>query len=208
MQLQSSMIQAQDSVINLQGELPKCKNDKLLEVSVVVEKAVQQTVKTEIQTYSRAVEESVAVPQVAVNSVQTAIREAAVEEARNRTLMIFGLEEGTGEQLSDQVSNLFEHLGEKPRHESLRLGVKCSAGKHRPVKVKLPTPDHANRISKQAKTLKQSSCYSSVFIAPDRTKSEREDRRAAVAALKKKIHDEQAKHHCIRKGIIVSRDGS
>ena len=78
--------------------------------------------------------------------------------------MIFGLKEGTGEQLSNQVSNLFVHLGEKPRHESLWLCVKWIAGKHRTVKSKL-----------------QSSCYTTEFIAPDRTKSKREDRGAAVA---------------------------
>ena len=38
------------------------------------------------------------------------------------------------------------------------------------MKVKLPSTDHIPRIFKQAKTLKQSSAYSSDFIAPDRTK--------------------------------------
>ena len=47
-QLQSSTIQAQDSVIRLQDKLLKCKDDKLKGVSAVVEKAVQQSVKSEI----------------------------------------------------------------------------------------------------------------------------------------------------------------
>ena len=74
--------------------------------------------------------------------------------------MIFGIEEDNGEQLSEKVSNFFEYLGEKPRHESLRIGFKCDTGKRRPVKVKLPSSDHVHRILKQAKTLKQSSAYS------------------------------------------------
>ena len=57
-QLQSSTIQAQDSVIKLQGELLKCKDDKPQELSTDVQKAVQQTVKTEIQTHNQAVEKS------------------------------------------------------------------------------------------------------------------------------------------------------
>ena len=142
-----------------------------------------------------------------MKSVKTAIKEAAVEEDRNRSLMIFGLEEDNGEQLSEKVGNLLEHLGEKPRQESVRLGRKFEAGKHRPVKVKLPTPDHVRRVLNQAKTLKQSSSFSSVFIAPDRTRSEREDRREVVAALRKKILEEPKKHHYIRKGVVVSSDG-
>jgi cell division septum initiation protein DivIVA len=203
-QLQSSTIKAQESVIKLQDELLKCKADKLTRLSSVVEKAVQQTVKTEIQTYSQVVEKIT--PQITVKDVKTALREAAIEEDRSKSLMIFGLEEEKGEQLSEKVGNLFQHLGEKSRQESVRLGWKFEAGKHRPVKVKLPTSDHVQRILKQAKILKQSSSYSSVFLAPDRTPSEREDRRGAVAALRKKIHDEPGKRHYIQKGIIVTSD--
>ena len=82
------------------------------------------------------------------------------------TLQIRLLEEEKEEQLSEKVIILFEHLGERPHHESLRLGSTCDTGKYRPVKVKLPTPDHVHRILKQAKSLKQSPSYSSVFTAP------------------------------------------
>ena len=183
-QLQSSTIEAQGSVIRLQDELLKCKEDKLKEVSTVVEKAVQQTVQTEIKTYSQVVEKSA--PRLTVKSVKTAIKEAAVEEDRSKRLIIFGLEEEKGEQLSDKVSNLFEHLGERPRQESVRLG-RFEVGKNRPVKVKLPTSDHVHRILRQAKTLKQSSCYSSVFITPDRTQSEIEERPGIVRLSRKRF---------------------
>ena len=96
-QLQTSTIQSQDSVIRLQDELLKCKDEKLKGVSAVVEKAVQQSVKTEIQTYSQVVEKSA--PKVTVKSVKTAIKEKPVEEDCNRSLVIFGLEEEKGEQL-------------------------------------------------------------------------------------------------------------
>ena len=88
----------------------------------------------------------------------------------------------------------------------MRLGRKFEVGKNRPVKVKLPTSDHVHRILRQAKTLKQSSCYSSVFITPDRTRSEREERRGIVEALKKKIRDEPEKRHFIRNGVVSSTD--
>ena len=94
-QLQSSTIEAQGSVIRLQDELLKCKEDKLKEVSTVVEKAVQQTVQTEIKTYSQVVEKSA--PRLTVKSVKTAIKEAAVEEDRSKRLIIFGLEEEKGD---------------------------------------------------------------------------------------------------------------
>lgn len=202
--LQSSTIKAQESVILLQDQLLKCKDDKMTRLSTVVEKAVQQTVKTEIQTYSQVVENTA--PQITVKDVKSALREAAVEEDRSRSIMIFGLEEESGENLSEKVGDLLQHLGEKPRQESERLGGKFEAGKHRPIKAKLPTADHVQRILRLAKTLKQTSTYSSVFIAPDRTRSEREDRRGAVAALRKKILDEPKKHHYIRKGVIVTSE--
>ena len=47
--------------------------------------------------------------------MKTVIKEAAVEEDRCKSLIIFGLEEEKGEQLSDEVSNLFEHLRKRPR---------------------------------------------------------------------------------------------
>ena len=90
-------------------------------------------------------------------------------------------------------------LGKKPRHESLGIAFKCDTGKLWPVKVKFPSTDHVHHILKQARTLKQFSTHSSVFIAPNRTKNEREGRRGVVAAHRKKIHDEPEKHHYIIK---------
>ena len=66
--------------------------------------------------------------------MKTVIKEAAVEEDRCKSLIIFGLEEEKGEQLSHKVSNLFEHLGERPRQESERLGWKFEVGKNQPVR--------------------------------------------------------------------------
>ena len=65
-------------MIKPQGELLKCNNDKLQELSTVVQKAVQQSVKTDIQKYSQAVDKSA--PRVTAKSLKTEIKEAAVEE--------------------------------------------------------------------------------------------------------------------------------
>ena len=55
---------------------------------------MQQSVKSEIQTYSQVFEKSA--PEVTVKSLKTAVKEAAIEEDRNRSLMKFGLEEEKG----------------------------------------------------------------------------------------------------------------
>ena len=55
-QLQSSTIEAQGSLIRLQDERLKCQIHKVKEVSTIVGKLVQQTVKTEIKMYCQVVE--------------------------------------------------------------------------------------------------------------------------------------------------------
>ena len=201
-QLKTATIQSQNTVIKLQEDLLMCKEEQLKSVRSVVESAVQDSVKTEIQSYSEAVKKTT--PVMTMKSVKTAVKQANVEEDRSRSIMVFGLKEEPNEQLSQKMDNFLLHFGEKPRHESTRIGMKTKGDNPRPVKIRLSSSVHVHRILKLAKTLKDSESYSSVFIAPDRTPEERATRRDTVAALRKKVLDEPLKHHYIRKGVLIS----
>jgi len=188
--LKSAAIQSQNSIISLQDELLDCKDDQLKSVQSTVTDAVKTTVQTEMKSYSEAVGSSsttsarVHVPDV--NTLKSAVKEVVQAEDRSKNLIVFGLKEETHEDTSKKISELLDYLGEKPRHESVRIGVqKSDESKQRPVKVSLASSAHAIQILRAARKLKDSDGYGSVFICPDRTTEERSLRQKAVSDLKK-----------------------
>ena len=163
---------------------------------------VQETVQTEIKSYSEAVQKTS--PALTLKSVKTAVKQAKAEEDRSRSVIVYGLREEKTENLSSKVDNLLEQFGEKPRHESSRIGTQSDPQKPRPVKIKLPSSASVHSILQAAKTLKQSSDYRSVYIHPDRTPAERASRREAVSLLKKRIRDDPNQRYYILKGEVKS----
>ena len=97
-------------------------------------------------------------------------------------------------------------LGEKPRHESVRIGVRkeSPSDQPRPVKVSVASSAHVFQILRAARKLKDSERYKKVFISPDRTPEERKIRREAVASLKKMSEEDPGKRHYIRAGKVVT----
>ena len=82
-------------------------------------------------------------------------------------------------------------MGQKPRHESVRIGVKQdSAGyRHPPVKVSVTSSAHAAEVLQ---------VQFNVFICPNRALEECQSRRKAVALLKEKLLEELDKRYFIR----------
>ena len=56
-------------------------------------------------------------------TLKTVVKQVVAEEDRSRNLMVFGLDEEEDEPLQEKVTAIFEELGEKPRHEAVRLGL-------------------------------------------------------------------------------------
>ncbi len=137
-QLKTEVIECQGSVINLQKELLATKNQQLSAFQTAVVTSVEDTVKTELKSYAHAAQSSsntsAAFSQETLKSV---VKHVVAEEDRSRNVMVFGMPEETDEQLCDKVSEVFEHLGEKPRIEASRLGKKSSSSINRPDKVTL-----------------------------------------------------------------------
>ena len=87
--------------------------------------------------------------------------------------------------------------------EVIRLGSSTS-GKTRPVKVTTSSSIYAHQILRRRSALKESEKFSSVFIAPDRTFEERQERRELVTELKRRVSDDSSRRHFIRRGEVCS----
>ena len=208
--LKNSTIQAQQSVISLQAELLECKDKKLEAVQSAVCNVVTESVKSEMKSYAAAAtansNHNMSPP--AIKKLQRVVEQVVQAEDRSRNIVVFGLPEGDNENTNSVVDKVFEAIGEKPRHESVRVGVKKSTdsetGRHRPIKVRLSNSSHVIQILRAARKLKDTAAYRSVFLCPDRSPDERKARREAVARLKEKFRSDPDNRHFIRDGKVVT----
>ena len=115
------------------------------------------------------------------------------------------MKEDTKEITGEKVDKLLEHLGSKPRHESVRIGVKKDAAENpHPIKVSLASSAHVFQLLQAARSLRQSESFKDVFVCPDRTVDERKARKEAVIELKRKLLDDPTNKHYIRGGKVVT----
>ena len=205
----TELIDSQKTVIELQDKLIQKNDENFQSVQKVVETTVKDTVQSEILTYSAVVEKSTNQNQV-INSetLKEVVQSTVREEDRSRSVMVFGLPEQTGEDLVSSVSNVFEHLGVKPKMEVCRIGKTVKDKTTRPVKVTLTSRSTANQILSCARTLRKVEKYKAVFISPDRSLSERAQQRQLVAEVKKMNSDEPNRKHFLKGGKICSVDKS
>ena len=105
-----------------------------------------------------------------------------------------------------KIEEILDFLGEKPKHESVRIGLKSEKGTDRPqpVKVSLASATHAQQILRTARRLRGSVQYKAVFICLDRTVEEPKQRRHTVSILKEKRTAEPNKYHFIKYGRFLS----
>jgi len=195
-------------VIRLQNELLVCKDKQLNEVHTTVQSAVQESMKTEIVSYSQAVQKSVQkVPEI--KFVKKAVQQVIKEEDCSRNFIIFGLDEGAKEDTVEVANGVLEHIGIKTKLEAVRIGVSNKSAsdelkKPRPIKVSVGGSAHVFQILRMARKLKDSEQYNRVFLAPDRSVEERRIRRETVVDLRKKRQEEPGKVHFIRGGKVIS----
>ena len=138
------VIDSQGTVVDLQKELLATKDKQLDDLKSVVVASVEDTVKSELKTYSAAVKESKTLAAGPLlnsdrNILKNVIKDVVAEGDRSRNLMLFGLKEEKGELLCDKVGQVLLELGEKPKIEASRIGLNKPKDKKevadRPVKV-------------------------------------------------------------------------
>ena len=159
--MKTSTITAQQSVISLQAELLECREKKLESVQSAVCNVVAESVQSEMKSYSAAVTANQKTP--AIKTLTKAIKQAVQEEDRSKNILVFGLPEGANEDTNSVVDKVFECVGEKPRHESVRIGLKTSSEavgeRHRPIKVRLSDASHVIQILRVARKLKETDSF-------------------------------------------------
>ena len=119
---------------------------------------------------------------------------------------MFGLPEEGGEELETKISGVFEEIGLKPKLEAQRIGKKKTASATRPVKVCVSSSLIVQQILVNAKTLRKSAKYKTVFLSPDRTPEQREARKELIVSMRTKAIAEPNKKFYIKGGQILSTD--
>ena len=214
-ELQEEVIKLQrDLIIEQRTQVTAIRRGICEEVVEIVEEAVkegvQDSLNESVKSYSDAVKSGSAQSSSSGGSVfsqetlKKVVKQVAVEEELSRNIMVFGLpeEENDGE-LDTSVSQVFQHLGEKPRFEAVRLGKKKESAV-RPVRVVLSSAHSAQSVLVKSRNLRHADKYKRVFLSPDRTVEERERQRGLVQQLKKKMEEEPQSKHYIKHGQIVS----
>ena len=197
-QLKSEQIGNQKTLLKLQNELIQSKDEQV--------KAVQTTVKSEIQSFSDVVKQGCG-DKITTTKLKAVVRSAVQSDDRKRAVMLFGLEEAANEEVRREVDELLGAtclVGKPAISDCYRVGA-VKQGTARPVKVLFQSSDAAARVLRSATTLKDSR-YSRVYITPDRTREEREERKTLVNAMKEKISSEPQRYHYIRDGVVCSRE--
>ena len=196
-ELQSELIVEQKSVIKLQKELISSSSDQI--------EAVQSTVKTEMRTFADIVKEG-SKNSVTKETIHRAVKSAVSQDQRNRNLVIFGLQETTGENLEMSVNQVIKSCGSSVEVKSChRIGA-VKPGTKRAVKVTFGSRESATSVLVGAKGLKQVDNLKNVFISPDRSPEERAKRRELISQLKEKIKKEPGLYHFIQNGKLLSAE--
>ncbi len=190
------------TIIKLQSDLIQSKENQLLSLQTAVQETVQTTVQQEVKSYSAAV---VSAPAISAESLKQAVKNAISEEDRTKNVMIFGLQEDDDEKLENKVNEIFQELGEKPKHTASRVGRNADTDICRPVKVVLTSSNHANQILMKSGTLKRVPQFEKVYLRPDMSSEERVIRKRLVTDLKQAIIDQPSHYHYIRGGTVHSR---
>ena len=168
--------------------------------------SVRETVKEEMESWSDIVRKnSKQSNTLSVKSVAQAVRSVNAEDERAKNFIMFGLEEeeeGNTEDVISTMDKVFKELQyEQPYPEiedSYRLGLR-KPGVRRPVKVTLRSTELVQYLLRRAHLLrKNEGNLSKVYLAPDRSKTERETHQKLVAEMKEMIRQDSSKHYVIR----------
>ena len=193
---QRALVEAQGQLVKLQCELLE-KRDK--EIT-----AVQSTAEEEIKTFSSVLQKRCDTA-LAPKRISTAISSAT--EDRMSNVLVHGLSDHKSENNNDleiEVRCVFDIMGECTTNVwgMERLG-RYKEGTDRPVKLRLSGRNFRDRVLSSKSSLRKSKDYKDIFISPDRSPEEREERRKLVAELKEKKVAEPGKTFGIRGGKVT-----
>ena len=198
-ELQKEKIDDQKEIILLKDKFMEKRTDEL--------NKVKATVQAEMKSFSSIVKKSCPT-NLTKKTIEAAVKSVCDQEDRSKNVIIYGIEETSGEVLLDKVGKVLEEINEKPVvRDCVRVGAKTpGVSRPRPVKFSLSNSDHVAQVLRSAKWLHTKEGYKSVYICPDRTVQERKSCKILSDQLKEKRKSEPNRTHYIRNNRIVSSD--
>ena len=139
-------------------------------------------------------------------SVKQVIEKVNEEERRSCNLMIYGLPELVGEDIGTAVDEVYRSMNVSPLRTAIdcyRMGKK-QEGKIRPIRLECENRGDVEFALIHSKRLKDSTNHSRVYLAPDRTKEQRQEHSLLVKKMKDLINTDPAKHYFIRNNKVCS----
>ena len=126
---------------------------------------------------------------------------------RDQNVMLFGVAEQQEEVTDAVVGDVFSQMGEKLHFvECVRVGRNESVGKPRPIKVKMRNANAAAQTIANGKKLHGNPETQGIYVGPDRTPEQREERKHLVAIMKERRKSDPSHFHFISRGTVLSRD--
>ncbi len=194
--LKTEKISDQRKIIELQNQLIEKKNTEL--------QTVQQTVKSELQSYSSVLQKNCS-DALQPRKIAAAVKQVERTEDRSSNIVVFGVPDNEeNEKIECKVLDLLGKIDEKPKIVSCRRIGQQKSGVARPIRFRLQNSATVYQILRKASKLKDIEGYKAIYLSPDCTPEERESRRKLVGELKQKRLSDTDKLYYIRRGKIVS----
>ena len=203
--LASSLEEIQKKLDYFQGKVISLQDELLAEKNRTIEKlvgSVQSTVQEELKSYATVVKKSCN-ESLAPARIQAVMRKVSSEEDRSRNLIVYGLDEAAEENTEEAVLTVIEHTGEKPKLVTCRRLGERSAGKGRPIRVTFQSGEMARCVLTKSAKLRQVEGYSRVYLSPDRTVEQRQERKRLLGVLCEKRASCPEKKFGIRRGAVT-----
>jgi 20S proteasome alpha/beta subunit len=103
-----------------------CKERKIISGQFADCNVVAESVHSETKSYSAALTANQESAPPTIKTLTKAIKRVVQEENRSKNILVFGLPEEEGEGAIAVIDKEFECVGEKSKHESVRVGLKTS----------------------------------------------------------------------------------
>ena len=200
--LKSDTLNNQKTLIGLQAEVIQKKSEQL--------KSVETTVKEEIKTWAGVVTKSCSNMSTAIpKKLKEVVTAAVTAEDRSHNVVIFGAteEEDQDEEhtpVTDEmcVRKIFEIVGMgRCFVDHHRAGLK-KAGQSRPLIVRMQAPHMVMEALANAKLLKETLCYRTCYLAPDRSPEQRAAHRQLITEMKKRREEQPEMYFFIKGGKV------
>ena len=204
--INGALKEAQEKLNTLQGKVISLQDELLVEKNRTIEKlvgSVQSTVQEELKSYATVVKKS-CTASLAPAKLQAAMKKVSNEEDRSRNLIIYGLEETDDDENTEEaVLSVIQHTEEKPKLVSCRRLGETKMEKGRPIKVTFVTGEMARCVLAKSAMLRNVEGYSRVYLSPDRTVEQRQERKKLLGVLKEKRANCPEKKFGIRRGVVT-----